>query len=152
MPDNLRETGQFATSFLPHALTEAGLRGVRGKCPRCEGAPLFAKFLKPVARCRACGQDWSLHQADDFPPYVSIFITGHLMAPVIIGLAMETAMPLWVVMAIALVLAGGLMISLLQPAKGAIIAMQWWLGLQGFAGASGRDEAARAYPGTSEPR
>lgn len=146
-------TGPLATSYLPHALSEGMMRGVRGKCPRCAGAPLFAKFLKPVARCRACGQDWSLHQADDFPPYVSIFLTGHLMAPVIIALAMETSVPLWVMMAIALVLASLLMISLLQPAKGAIIAMQWWLGLAGFAGASGKDEAARLHDeGTVEPR
>src|SRR3546814_8027303 len=71
---------------LPPTGWAALLRGLLCRCPRCGEARLFARFLKPVARCARCDQDWTHQQADDFPAYVSIFVTGHLMAPVIIGL------------------------------------------------------------------
>ncbi|WP_341785919.1 DUF983 domain-containing protein [Sphingobium vermicomposti] len=90
------------------------------------------RFLKPVRQCPHCHQDWTPQQADDFPAYVSILITGHLMAPVIIALVRDTQLPLGALVAIVLPLAIILMIALLQPAKGAIIAVQWWFGMHGF--------------------
>ncbi len=126
---------------LPHGLGAAVGRGICGKCPRCDATRLFARFLKPVERCSACGQNWALHGADDFPPYVSILLTGHIMAPIIIALGQTPSLPTWAMMVIVVVLALTLLIGLLQPAKGGIIAMQWWLGLNGFAPASGRAEA-----------
>jgi uncharacterized protein (DUF983 family) len=43
-----------------------------------------------VPQCPACGQDWRGHRADDFPPYLAILVTGHVMAPVIIELGLHT--------------------------------------------------------------
>lgn len=108
------------------------LRGLRGRCPRCGEARLFMRFLKPIPLCPQCGQDWTHQQADDFPAYVSIFVTGHLMAPVIIGLTRDADLSVPTLLAIVLPLALVLMIGLLQPAKGAIIALQWWFGMHGF--------------------
>ena len=127
--------------LLPRSLWAALRRGLTGKCPRCGGAHLFARFLKPVARCPLCGQDWTLHAADDFPPYVSIIVTGHLMAPVMIVLGAATSIPMWATMTIAVTMAVALLLSLLQPAKGAIIALQWWMGMAGFAAKPGKVEA-----------
>jgi uncharacterized protein (DUF983 family) len=127
-------------SSLPGSLGAALWRGICGKCPRCNGTHLFKSFLKPVERCRLCGQNWTLHAADDFPPYVSILLTGHLIAPVIIGLGM-VEVSLWAMTALVALLAVSLLIGLLQPAKGGIIALQWWLGLHGFAPAPGKREA-----------
>ncbi len=126
---------------LPQTLGTAVWRGIRGKCPRCEATRLFARFLKPIERCAACGQNWMLHGADDFPPYISILLTGHIMAPIIIALGQTPRLPTWAMMVIVVLLAITLLVGLLQPAKGAIIAMQWWLGLNGFAPAPGRAEA-----------
>lgn len=126
---------------LPHTVFAAMRRGFFGRCPRCDGARLFSAFLKPVDRCPLCAQDWTLHAADDFPPYVSIIVTGHVMAPVMIVLGSMTALSTGLVVAIALVLAITMLMSLLQPAKGAIIALQWWLGMQGFAVRPGKVEA-----------
>ncbi|WP_374531347.1 DUF983 domain-containing protein [Novosphingobium sp.] len=131
---------------LPDTFKSAILRGIKGKCPRCGEAKLFARFLKPVACCPACGQDWTLHRADDFPPYVSIIITGHVMAPVIIELAGNTNWPMWLKLAVCVAIATVLMIGLLQPAKGGIIALQWWNGMHEFK-PGGRDELARAAGG-----
>lgn len=124
--------GRTAPPVLPSSGVEAIIRGARGACPRCGEAKLFLRFLKPVRQCPGCHQDWGLQQADDFPAYVSIFITGHLIAPVIIALAKDAHLPLGQLAAIILPIAIIVMIALLQPAKGAIIAIQWWLGMHGF--------------------
>ena len=126
---------------LPQGLGGAVWRGVQGKCPRCGGTHLFTRFLKPVERCRLCGQNWTLHAADDFPPYISILLTGHIMAPVIIELGLHTGLPGWAMMVIVAVMALVLLVGLLQPAKGGVIALQWWLGMHGFAGRAGKVEA-----------
>ena len=103
------------------------------------------RFLKPIPRCPQCGQDWTHQQADDFPAYVSILVTGHLMAPLIIALTRDTELSVTALMAIVLPLAVILMIGLLQPAKGAIIALQWWFGMHGF-----RKERPGMAPGEAE--
>jgi uncharacterized protein (DUF983 family) len=126
---------------LPRTLWAAMARGIAGTCPRCGGAHLFARFLKPVARCPLCAQDWSVHAADDFPPYVAIIVTAHVMAPIMILLGSSTTLPTWVLVAIALLIAMPMLMALLQPAKGGIIALQWWLGMAGFAPRPGKVEA-----------
>ncbi|EJU10659.1 hypothetical protein LH128_23089 [Sphingomonas sp. LH128] len=85
-----------------------------------------------MAVCARCGQDWSHQRADDFPAYVAIIVTGHLMAPLIIALARDFALSVTAMMAIIVPLALVLLLGLLQPAKGAIIALQWWWGMHGF--------------------
>ncbi|MDM7957075.1 DUF983 domain-containing protein [Blastomonas sp.] len=134
---------------MPHSATPAhdstglsavqiALRGVRNHCPRCDHKPLFARYLKPVERCACCGQDWTLHQADDFPAYIAIFISGHLLAPVLIAAGSRELLPMGVLALVAIIGALLLTIALLQPAKGAVIALQYHWRMHGF----GEKEAA----------
>ena len=106
--------------------------GIRFRCPRCGGGHLFRKWLKPRAACPACALDLTPQQADDFPAYIAIFVTGHLMAPLIIMLALDFSLSTWPMIAIVVPLATVMMLGLLQPAKGAVIAAQWWNGMHGF--------------------
>src|SRR3546814_5554113 len=85
--------------------------------PRCGEARLFARCRKPGARCARCDQDWTHQQADDFPAYVSIFVTGHLMAPVIIGLTNVEGLSTLGLVSIILPLTLILTVGLIQPAK-----------------------------------
>jgi uncharacterized protein (DUF983 family) len=117
---------------LPTSGWGAMLRGLRNRCPRCGQAKLFLRFLKPHRHCPDCRQDWSHQCADDFPAYVSIFMTGHVMAPLIIGLSSDTELSVTAMMAVVMPTALALVVSLLQPAKGGIIALQWWFGIHGF--------------------
>jgi uncharacterized protein (DUF983 family) len=116
---------------LPDSLGAALRRGLRNRCPRCGETRLMPHFLKPVRHCHACGQDWTLHRADDFPAYISMIITGHLLAPVMIMLALAGIRP-WLLVVTVIPGALVLMLGLLQPAKGAVIAAQWWFGMHGF--------------------
>ncbi len=119
-------------SALPQTAWQAAVRGLRGRCPSCGEGRMFTRLLKPFAHCPECGQDWTAQQADDFPAYVAIIVTGHIMAPIIIFMVNETDFSMWTNLAIMIGLALILIGALLQPAKGAIIALQWWMGLNGF--------------------
>ena len=137
---------QEARITLPVSGWGAILRGLRGQCPRCGKARLFLRFLKPGPHCPHCGLDWTHQQADDFPAYVSILITGHLMAPLIIALTKDTELSVSALLAIVLPLAIVSMIGLLQPAKGGIISLQWWFGMHGF-----KKERSVVGPGDAGP-
>jgi uncharacterized protein (DUF983 family) len=117
---------------LPATIWPAILRGARGLCPRCGEANIFRKWLKPRDHCPACMLDMREQRADDFPAYIAIFITGHLLAPVLILLMSDYALSALTVIAIIIPLAVAMLLVLLQPSKGAVIAMQWWNGMYGF--------------------
>lgn len=120
------------TNPLPQNFRNALARGLRGHCPRCGEGSLFRKWLKPREACPACALDLRPQQADDFPAYIAIFVTGHLLAPVIILLALDFALTTLQMAAIIMPLAIAMILFQLQPAKGAVIAMQWWNGMHGF--------------------
>ena len=117
---------------LPEGLAQAVMRGVRGCCPRCDGAKLFRKWLKPVDTCPNCQRDWSVQQADDFPAYIGIFIVGHLLAPIVIAMIGTFGMSAFATLAIILPVAVVMLIAMLQPTKGAVIAFLWWQGIGAF--------------------
>lgn len=117
---------------LPTSFGAAMLRGMRCSCPRCGSARLFGRWLKPVDRCPACGIDWTLQRADDFPAYIAIIVTGHLLAPLMIALAMDAALGPVALAAILFPSAIAMMLGMLQPSKGLVIALQWWHGMHGF--------------------
>jgi uncharacterized protein (DUF983 family) len=118
--------------MLPATFLLAARRAVAGRCPRCGGARLFRKWLTTHYHCPACAQDWSHARADDIPAYVSILLTGHILAPLIVLLAGDIQLTPLTAGAVILPLATAMVLAGLQPIKGAVIALQWWLGMQGF--------------------
>lgn len=117
---------------LPRSLPAALWRGCLCRCPRCAEGKLFRKWLKPVDACAVCGLDISGQRSDDLPAYIGIFVTGHLLAPVIIALIADYSLSPLAMLAIIIPLALAMLFLLLQPSKGAVIALQWWNGMHGF--------------------
>ncbi len=113
------------------------LRGFNGRCPHCGRGRLFARFLKVTDRCSECGEEFHHHRADDFPPYLVIIAVGHFFVPFVFYVQAEAWLPLWAIFALSLPLTIGLSLVLLQPTKGAVVAMQWHLGMHGFSGRKG---------------
>ena len=110
----------------------AAVRGGAGRCPCCGAAPLFAGWLKPVARCAACGQDWSAQRADDFPAYLVILILGHVLVPIVVAVNLAWDWPEGLQMILWPALATLLAVAMIRPAKGAVIGVQWALRMGGF--------------------
>ena len=107
-------------------------RGARGLCPACGKGRLFAKFLKVSDRCEACGEELHHHQADDFPAYLVIVIVGHIVVPLVLAVETHLTPSYWIHLALWLPLTLGLSLALLQPVKGVVVALQWFLGMHGF--------------------
>jgi uncharacterized protein (DUF983 family) len=94
---------------------------------------MFRAFLKVSDRCEACGEELHHHRADDFPAYVVILIVGHALVPCVLYVETHFAPSYWTHLALWLPTTLALAIGLLQPVKGAIVALQWSLGMHGFA-------------------
>ena len=106
------------------------LRGFRERCPRCGRGRLLRSYLKPVATCTECGEAFGHFRADDFPPYLTMLIVGHVIVPLILvanqyGVQPAFQIAFWVPTTLALTL------LLLPRCKGAIIGLMWSLGLTG---------------------
>ena len=111
------------------------VRGLQGRCPACGVGRLFARFLKVADLCGKCGAELHHHRADDLPPYIVILIVGHLLGWAILVAETEFEAPLWLHLALWPLLALVLSLLLLQPVKGAVVGLQYALGMHGFAAA-----------------
>ena len=123
---------------------DALLRGLYSRCPNCGKGQMFRAFLKVADHCSACNEELHHHRADDFPAYIVIVLVGHIVVPLVLFVETHFApsyavhMLLWPAMVLLLGL------GFLQPVKGAIVALQWALGMHGFEAAKlARDAAAR---------
>ena len=93
---------------------------------------MFARFLKTAPTCPHCGLRLDLHQADDFPAYIVILLLGHILVPLMIEVNAAFAIPLGWQAAIWPTLAVLLAAAMIQPVKGAVIALQWSRRMAGF--------------------
>ena len=118
--------------------SDAALRGLRGRCPACGNGRMFGKFLKVNDACPECGEELHHHRADDFPAYLVIVIVGHILVPMVLAVETEFAPAYWVHALLWGPAVLGMTLGLLQPVKGAIVAMQWFLGMHGFEESKGR--------------
>ena len=113
-------------------------RGFRGKCPACGEGHMFRKFLKVADNCPACGEELYHHRADDFPAYLDIVIVGHILVPIVLAVETELTPPILLSMTLWPLVALVASLGLLQPIKGAVVAMQWFGGMHGFEDSKGR--------------
>ena len=106
------------------------LNGLMQRCPRCGEGHLFRRYLKPVESCAACGEALGHIRADDFPPYLTILVVGHIVVPLVLisgraGMSSVAQFALWMPLTL------GLTLLLLPRLKGAIIGLMWSMGVTG---------------------
>jgi uncharacterized protein (DUF983 family) len=111
---------------------QAMARGLMCRCPSCGKGNLFRKFLKVNDTCPHCGQELHHHKADDAPPYFTMMIVGHILIPAVVIVERVWHPDMLLQLAVWLTLTFGMTIALLQPVKGAIVGLQWALGMHGF--------------------
>src|ERR1700712_5291771 len=111
------------------------VRGLRGRCPHCGEGRLFRAFLKVADSCPACGEEFHHHRADDFPAYLVIVIVGHIVVGLVLAVEAAYAPPLWLHALIWLPLTFAMSLALIQPVEGAVGAVQWQSGMEGFGAA-----------------
>jgi uncharacterized protein (DUF983 family) len=93
---------------------------------------MFTSFLKVADSCVTCGEALHHQRADDAPPYFTIFIVGHIVIPLVFISERVWQPPYWVHAAIWLPVILGLTFALMPIVKGAIVGLQWAIGMHGF--------------------
>lgn len=113
-------------------MKSAMLRGWRRRCPNCGSGPVLRGYLKVREACPTCATEFHHHRADDGPPYLTILIVGHIMAPFMhVYWTQFRPEPLMM----ASVLSVGcvaLSLYLLPRIKGMLIGIQWSRRMYGF--------------------
>jgi uncharacterized protein (DUF983 family) len=111
---------------------QAILRGLMCRCPNCGKGKVFGGYLKVNDTCSECGTKLSSARADDFPPYIAIFIVGHVLVGWMLHAEMsgpvDPMLYVWTMIPAAIVLP----LVLLPPIKGAVIGLQWANYMYGF--------------------
>lgn len=119
------------TQRLPGA-AQALRRGLYGRCPVCGEGRMFRAFLKVADTCPHCSEELHHPRADDFPAYLVIVIVGHILVPIVLAVETEIAPAVWISMTLWPLVALTMALGLLQPIKGAVVAIQWYGGMHGF--------------------
>lgn len=128
------------------SLAKAMWRGFRGKCSNCGEGHLFGRFLKVAHSCDHCGEELFHQRADDFPAYLVMVVVGHLVVPAILAVETAYAPAVWLQLAVWLPVTLFASLALLQPTKGAIVGLQWQIGMHGFEASKQRREAVELAP------
>lgn len=103
------------------------LRSLKRHCPRCGKAPLFHGYLKQVASCTICAHPWEQVRADDAPPWLTIFLVGHMVVPFALSAAKAENVPYWLSGLGLFALATTLVLLVLPFAKSLFIAIIWYV-------------------------
>ena len=119
-------------SLVKRSVSQAMIRGLKGKCPSCGEGKLYRAYLKVTDKCTNCNEDLSHHRADDAPPYITIFLVGHLLVALMLHLEMAWRIAPMVYIYSLVPLAIILPLLLLPPVKGAIVGLQWANKMHGF--------------------
>ncbi len=120
-----------ATAFPRYDKLRSIATGFRRKCPSCERGRIFAGYLKLADHCPACRAPIGQIRADDFPPYLTIFIVGHIIVPALLYVEATWHPPVTLQMIFWPSLATVLALSLLPVLKGAVVGFMWSIGMKG---------------------
>ncbi|MEM1297826.1 MAG: DUF983 domain-containing protein [Pseudomonadota bacterium] len=89
-------------------------------------------YLKVRRSCASCGEHLHHHRADDLPAYLVIAIVGKILISALITVEFAWSPPVWVYWAVWPAMTLALTLLLLPRVKGAVVGVQWALGMHGF--------------------
>jgi uncharacterized protein (DUF983 family) len=112
------------------------LSGLACRCPNCGKGKLFDGFLAVSARCDACGYDLRAADSGDGPAVFVILIVGFVVCFAALAVEIAVRPPIWLHLIIWLPLTAILVLALVRPVKGVMLALQF----HHKASAGGRDD------------
>ena len=107
------------------------MRGLARRCPSCGESHSFSGYLRVKELCPTCQEPLGRIRADDFPPYCTIFVVGHVVVPLVLALERGYGPPAWVHLAIWPAATIAMTLALLPYIKGAVVGLMWALRLRG---------------------
>jgi len=134
----------------PRDKWQAVKRGYMGKCPHCGEGKMFRAYLKVAEACPSCGEELHHQRADDAPPYMTIFVVGHIIGAGMLWMEHQNdALPIWIHATIWPILTVVLSFYFLPRIKGGLIGLQWALRMHGFGAQASNAEPTLAAPAAS---
>jgi uncharacterized protein (DUF983 family) len=71
------------------------LRSFMKKCPQCGKGKIFSSYLKLYKNCSICEEEFSGFRTDDFGPWLTIILSGHIIVPIVLFVEQNYAPALW---------------------------------------------------------
>lgn len=102
-------------------------RGAACRCPACGRGRSLSGYLRVAEACSVCGARFSHLRPDDAAAWLTISVVGLLVFPALMIAEMVWHPPVPLTIAVALAAATALVLALLRPAKGLILAVLWRL-------------------------
>jgi len=103
------------------------LSGILKKCPNCAKGNVYSKYLKVNDRCKKCNEELHSYRTDDFGPWLSIIIAGHIMVPLVLAVEQNYALDLWLQAIIWIPLTILTVLFLLPISKSICLSILWRL-------------------------
>ena len=114
-------------------------RGLKCACPNCGEGHLFKGYLTVAESCDRCGEDFTGEEAHDLPPYVTVFIVGHVVVTLLMIAEANTDWSFWVHIIVWSLVTLVMCFAMMKPVKGSVVGLQWALRMAGF---GAKDEPA----------
>jgi uncharacterized protein (DUF983 family) len=102
-------------------------RGIQRRCPQCKHKDIFEGLLKVRDHCPSCHTPLGLLPCDDAPPYIVIFLLGHIMIPFILFLDHHYEISFTSILIISCLCLIGGTLALLPFVKGGVLGILWYL-------------------------
>lgn len=106
-------------------------RGLLKRCPNCGTGRIFERYLKPAQNCSNCGEALGHIRTDDFAPWLTILLLGHVLVPTIGTIDYVLAPPLWIILLCVVGVGIISTLALLPHSKGLCLGLMWALRMRG---------------------
>ena len=103
------------------------LSGLLKKCPQCGKGNLYSKYLKFYSHCPICGEEFHSYRTDDFGPWLSIIISGHIIVPLVLSMEQNFKIDLWIQALIWIPITTVVVLFLLPISKSICLSILWRL-------------------------
>jgi len=103
------------------------LSGMLKKCPNCAEGNVYSKYLKVNDHCKKCNEELHSYRTDDFGPWLSIIIAGHIIVPLVLAVEQNYALDLWLQAIIWIPLTILTVLFLLPISKSICLSILWRL-------------------------
>ncbi|MDB5681015.1 MAG: hypothetical protein JWO16_820 [Sphingomonas bacterium] len=98
---------------------------LKGLCPRCGAATLFAGWARFADKCSACDLDFGRFNVGDGPAAFLTLILGAIVVTLAIVLELTVHPPWWVHVLLWVPITAGAVLGALRVSKGALIALEY---------------------------
>lgn len=98
---------------------------LKGRCPRCGAASLFAGPVAFAGRCRACGLDFGQFNVGDGPAAILTLLLGAIVVGGAVWMQLAFGPPIWLQVLVWTPVTAALAVGSLRIAKAALLGAEY---------------------------